>query len=217
MNPGTIPRSGYPNAFHELFNSTGPDKGVGVNLNIVLRNRSAQSEQVRSELEYRQSQVAVQQIENQISIEVRQAQFSVQQNYAALQAAIAARDFKNESLVAEQKKFGYGASTPTAVLQASSDLTTASSNVLNAAANYEKSKVQLDKSTAETLSKLGIDIADAEAGQVKHAPTVKGVVPANVNELTSPMPPYVPPQLPGLTPAPPSTEPPPTTQPPQNH
>ena len=216
LNPGTIPRSGYPNAFHDLFNSTGPDKGVGVNVNIVLRNRAAQSEQVRSELEYRQSQVGLQQIENQISIEVRQAQFSVQQNYSALQAAVAARDFKSESLAAEQKKFGYGASTPTAVLQASSDLTTAESNVLNAAANYEKSKVQLDKSTGETLAKLGIDLADAEAGQVKHAPTVKGVVPANVEELTSPMPPYVPPQRPEAAPSP-ITQPPATTQPPPNH
>jgi len=207
LDPGTIPRSGYPNAFHDLFNSSGPDKGVGVTLNIVLRNRAAQSEQVRSELEYRQSQVGLQQIENQISIEVRQAQFSVQQNYAALQAAIAARDFANESLAAEQKKFSYGASTPTLVLQASRDLTQAESNVLNAAANYEKSKVQLDKATAETLSKLGIDIADAEAGQVKHLPVVKGVVPANVQELTSPLPPYVPP----------STQPPPTTRPPENH
>jgi outer membrane protein len=205
LDPGTIARSGYPNAFHDLFNSSGPDKGVGVNLNIVLRNRAAQSEQVRSELEYRQSQVGLQQIENQISIEVRQAQFSVQQNYAALQAAIAARDFANESLVAEQKKFNYGASTPTLVLQASRDLTQAESNVLNAAANYEKSKVQLDKSTAETLTKVGIDIGDAEAGQVKHLPTVKGVVPANVQELTSPIPPYTPPptQPPATTPPPP--------------
>ena len=215
LDPGTIPRSGYPNAFHDLFNSSGPDKGVGVNLNIVIRNRAAQAEQVRSELEYRQSQVGLQQLENQISIEVRQAQFSVQQGYAALQAAIAARDYAKESLIAEQKKFGYGASTPTLVLQASSNLTTAESNVLNAAANYEKSKVQLDKSTAETLSKLGIDIADAEAGQVKHLPTVKGVVPANVEELTSPTAPYMPPQGPAATPAPPSTQPPPITQPPQ--
>jgi outer membrane protein len=204
LDPGTIPRTGYPNAFHDLFNSSGPDKGVGVNLNIVIRNRAAQAEQVRSVLEYRQSQVGLQQLENQITIEVRQAQFSVQQGYAALQAAIAARDYAKESLVAEQKKFSYGASTPTLVLQASSNVTTAESNVLNAAANYEKSKVQLDKSTAETLSKLGIDLADAEAGQVKHLPTVKGVVPANVEELTSPTAPYVPPQ----GPAPPSTQPP---------
>jgi outer membrane protein len=214
LDPGTIPRSGYPNAFHELFNSSGPDKGVGVNLNIVLRNRAAQSEQVRSELEYRQAQVGLQQTENTITIQVRQAQFSVQQNYAALQSAMADRDFKKESLVAEQKKFGYGASTPTLVLQASSDLTKAESNVLNAAANYEKSRVALDQSTAETLSKLGIDLADAEAGQVKRVPTVKGVVPANVQELTSPMPPFVPPQGTGAVPAPPSAQPQGTTPPP---
>ena len=214
LPPGTIPRSGYPNAFHDLFNSTGPDKGIGVNLNIVLRNRAAQSEQVRSELEYRQSQVGLQQIENTITIQVRQAQFSVQQNYAALQAAIAARDFAKESLSAEQKKFGYGASTPTLVLQASSNLTQAESNVLNAAANYEKSKVQLDQSTAETLTKLGIDVADAESGQVKHAPAVKGVVPANVQELTTPVPPYVPPQGSGVAPNPSGAQPQNTTPPP---
>jgi outer membrane protein TolC len=214
LPPGTIPRSGYPNAFYDLFNSSAPDKGVGVNLNIPLRNRAAQSEQVRSQLEYRQSQVALQQTENQISLQVRNAQFTMQQNYAALQAAIAARDYANESLAAEQKKFGYGASTPTLVLQASSSLTQSESNVLNAAANYEKSKVQLDLYTAETLSKLGIDMSDAEAGQVKHAPAVKGVVPANVQELTSPTPPYVAPPGTGATPAPPGAPPQETTPPP---
>jgi outer membrane protein TolC len=214
LPPGTIPRSGYPNAFHDLFNSSGPDKGIGLSLNIVIRNRAAQSEQVRSELEYRQSQVGLQQIENTITIQVRQAQFSVQQNYAALQAAIAARDYAKENLVAEQKKFSYGASTPTLVLQASSNLTTAESNVLNAAANYEKSKVALDQSTAETLTKLGIDLSDAESGQVKHVPTVKGVVPANVEELTSPTPPYVPPKGGTMAPAPSSTPPENTPPPP---
>jgi outer membrane protein TolC len=141
---------------------------------------------VRSELEYRQSQVGLQQTENTISLQVRNAQFTMQQNFAALQAAIAARDYAKESLGAEQKKFGYGASTPTLVLQASSNLTQAESNVLNAAANYQKSKVQLDLSTAETLTKLGIDIADAESGQVKSMPTVKNVLPATQQELTPP-------------------------------
>jgi outer membrane protein len=138
---------------------------------------------VRSDLEYRQAQVALQQTENTITLQVRQAQFGMQQNYAALQAAIAARDFARESLTAEQKKFTYGASTPTLVLQASSNLTGAESNVLNAAANYEKSKVNLDFTTAETLTRMGIDLGDAEAGKVKKMPTVGGVVPANVNNI----------------------------------
>ena len=144
LQPGTIPTPVTDTRFSNLFNSSGPDKGIGVNLNIPLRNRAAQADQVRSELEYRQAQVALQQTENTIALQVRQAQFAMQQNYAALQAAIAARDYANESLAAEQKKFSYGASTPTLVLQASSNLTQAESNVLNAAANYEKSKVQLD-------------------------------------------------------------------------
>ncbi len=180
--PGTIPTT-YASAFGNLFNSTGPNKGIGLNLNIPLRNRAAQANQVRSDLEYRQAQVALQQTENTITLQVRQAQFGMQQNYAALQAAIAARDFARESLTAEQKKFTYGASTPTLVLQASSNLTGAESNVLNAAANYEKSKVNLDFTTAETLTRMGIDLGDAEAGKVKKMPTVGGVVPANVNNI----------------------------------
>jgi outer membrane protein len=188
LNPGTIGNTSYGHAFTQLFNGSAPNKGIGVNLNVTIRNRAAQADQVRSDLEYRQAQVSLQQTENQITIQVRQAQFTMQQNYAALQAAIAARDYANESLVAEQKKFSYGASTPTLVLQASSNLTQAESNVLNAAANYEKSKVTLDFETSETLSKLGIDIADAEAGQVKHMPAVQGVVPADTPDTTPPAP-----------------------------
>jgi outer membrane protein TolC len=187
FQPGLIPPS-YGTAFSNLFNSSAPDKGIGVNLNIPLRNRAAQANQVRSDLEYRQTQVALKQTENTIALQVRQAQFALQQNYAALQAAIAARDYARDSLDAEQKKFKYGASTPTLVLQASSNLTSAESNVLNAAANYEKSKVTLDFVTADTLTKLGIDLNDAESGQVKHMPEVKGVVPADVNDILGPPP-----------------------------
>lgn len=182
LPPNTIPSTGYGHAFTNLFNSTAPNKGVGVNISVPLRNRSNQADQVRSELEYRQAVVLAQQQENTIALQVRQAQFAVQQNYAALQAAIAAQDYADQNLTAEQKKFNYGASTPTLVLQASSNLTQAQSNVLAAASNYEKSKVQLDLSTAETLKKLGIDVADAEAGQVKQMPKVPGVVPVNTQE-----------------------------------
>ena len=179
---GSVPRN-YNDAFTNLFNSTGPDKGIGVTLSVPIRNRAAQANQVRSELEYRQQQVALQQTENTITLQVRQAQFGLQNNYAALQAAIAARDYAKENLDAEQKKFSYGASTPTLVLQASSNLTQAESNVLNSAANYEKAKVLLDYYTGETLTKLGISVADAEGGKVQHKPTVPGVVPADVQNI----------------------------------
>ncbi len=184
--PGSIPTTGYSDAFQNLFNSSAPDKGIGVNINIPLRNRQTQADQVRSVLEYRQAQLSLQQTENTIRLQVRQAQFALQSNYVALQAAIAARDYAAQNLDAEQKKLRMGASTSTLVLQASSALTQAESNVLAAATNYEKSKVQLDLSTAETLTKLGINMADAEAAKVQHMPKVPGVVPANTNDLTRP-------------------------------
>jgi outer membrane protein TolC len=198
--PGSIPTTGYSDAFSNLFNSSAPDKGVGININIPLRNRQIQADQVRSVLEYRQAQMSLQQTENTIRLQVRQAQFAMQQNYVGLQATIAARDYAAQSLDAEQKKLRMGASTSTLVLQASSNLTQAESNVLIAATNYEKSKVQLDLSTAETLTKLGIDMSDAEAAQVKHSPKVPGTVPANTNDLTQPK--LTPIQVPGVTPAP---------------
>ncbi len=175
----TIPPGGWGSAFQDLFNSSGPDKGVGVNIQVPIRNRQVQADQVRSELEYRQSEVAVQQQENTIVLQVRQAQFTLQQNYAALQAAVAARDYASQNLDAEQKKYSLGASTSTLVLQASSALTQAESNVLAAATNYEKSRVQLDLSTGETLTRLGIDMSDAEAGKVQKMPKVPGIVPTN--------------------------------------
>jgi outer membrane protein TolC len=44
----------YGSTLNQLVNSTAPDKGVGLQLTIPLRNRVAQATQIRSELEYRQ-------------------------------------------------------------------------------------------------------------------------------------------------------------------
>jgi outer membrane protein TolC len=203
----------YSSAFKNLFNSSFPDKGVGVNISIPLRNRQAQADQVRSELEYRQAQMALQQQENTITLQVRQAQFAVQQNYAALQAALAAQEYAQQRLVAEQTRFSLGASTTTLVLQMSSNLATAESNTLAAASNYQKSKVQLDLYTAATLTKLGIDIGDAEAGKVQRVPHVPGIVPQQNDQQGIPQQLQQQQQNPSAPPS--QANPPQTTTPPQ--
>ncbi len=179
LPPGTIPDTGYGHAFGNMFNSSAPDKGVGININIPLRNRQNQADQVRSVIEYRQAELSAQQQANTITLQVRNAQFQLTQNYAALQAATAARDYASQNLDAEQKKYSLGASTSTLVLQASSALTQAESTVLSAATNYEKSRVQLDLYTASTLAKLGISMDDAQSEKVTKMPKVPGIVPAN--------------------------------------
>lgn len=171
------PTVGYGTALNQLVDSSAPDKGVGLSLNIPLRNRAAQSAQVRSELEYRQAQMRLQQIENQIRIEVRNAQFAVQQNRASVESAQAAVRLGHESLDAEQKKFNLGASTSTLVLQNQSALATAESTLVSAMASYEKSRLELDRATGLLLDHAGIVLADAERGQVTHLPNVPYVAP----------------------------------------
>ncbi len=167
----------YASSLNDLVNSTAPDKGVGLQLNIPLRNRAAQAAQIRSELEYRQSQMALQQTENRISIEVRNAQFGVEQNRASVASAQAAVDYARQSLDAEQKKYQFGTSTTTAVLQTRSALATSESTLLSAMAAYEKSRLELDRATGELLDHAGISIDDAARGQVTRMPNVLYVAP----------------------------------------
>ncbi len=168
---------GYGTTLNQLVNSTAADKGVGVTLTIPIRNRLAQADQVRAELEHRQAQMRLQQLENQVRIEVRNAQFSLQQNRASVESAQASAEFSRQTLDAEQKKLALGASTTTAVLQFQSALTGAASNLVSAMAAYEKSRVELDRATGLLLDHTGIVLDDAVRGQVSHMPNVPYIQP----------------------------------------
>ena len=171
------PSVGYGSTLNQLVNSTAPDKGVGLQLNVPIRNRAAQATQIRSELEFQQAQMRLQQIENQISIEVRNAQFGVEQNGASVASAKAAVDYAKQSLDAEQKKYQFGTSTTTLVLQNRSALATAESTLMSAMAAYEKSRVELDRAVGVTLDHASISIDDAARGQVSRLPNVPYVAP----------------------------------------
>src|SRR6202790_3406261 len=188
---------GYGGTLNQLVNSTAPDKGVGLALNIPLRNRLAQSNQVRAELEYRQAQVRQVQLENQVRIEVRNAQFDVRQNRVSVQAAQSAVDLARQTLDADQQKLKVGLTTQTAILQDAATLTTGESNLVSAKAAYEKSRIELDRATGLLLDHAGIDIADATRGQVTHLPNVPYVAPLQVPQPEAPHAPNPPTQPPG--------------------
>src|SRR5262249_25688864 len=117
--------SGWDAAFRNALNNNNPDYGIGLQLNIPIRNRAAQADQVSSELEYRQAQLRLTQLQNQVGIEVRNAVFAEQQNRALVDAAEKGRTLAQQSLDAEQKKYALGASTNFNVLQAQRDLAAA--------------------------------------------------------------------------------------------
>lgn len=175
--PGSVPTTGFTDAFTNLFNSSGPNKGVLLNVQIPLGNRAAQAQAVRSQLEYRQNQLALKSFENQIAITVRNDAFTVEQNRARVAAAQKARELAAETLDAEQKKYNLGASTYLNVLSDERDLAQAESNLVTAMTNYAISRVQLDKDTAQTLERNNIRLDEAVTGQVRTEPNVPGTAP----------------------------------------
>lgn len=172
---GTTPEIGYGTVLKNTFNNSYPDKGVGVNINIPIRNRTAQADQARSLLEYRQSQIRLQQIYTQIRMQVINAQFALTNDRAQVKAAQAAREFAFQSLDSERKKYRLGASTTANVLQQQRNLATAENNVISAMAAYAKDRASMFQILANTLEHYGISINDAVTGKVSQLPSIPGL------------------------------------------
>ncbi len=178
--------TGYSDVLNDLVNSSAPDKGVGFTLQIPIRNRTAQADQARSLLEYRQSELRIEQLYTQIRMQVVNAQFAIANDRAQVRAAIAAQDYAQQSLDAEIKKLHLGASTTANVLLQERNLATASDNLIAANAAYAKDRAGLYQVLANTLQHYNINLDDAAAGVVNSAPVVPGLTPAKPgNEPTT--------------------------------
>ncbi len=174
----TTPTINYGNVFQNLFNNTGPDKGVGINVNVPLRNRKAQSEQARSVLEYRQAQLQLQQIYLKVRMQVINGQFALTNDRAQVESARAASEYNRQSLDSEQKKYRLGASTTTNVLTQQRNVSTAENNLITAEATYAKDRAALSQILANTLDRYNISLEDAVTGNVKQVPVIPGLEPA---------------------------------------
>jgi len=174
---GTCPTgsTGYGTAFERAFNNTAPDKGIGFNLTIPLRNRYAQSVQERSLMEYRQAELRLAQYYTQIRMQVVNAKFALTNDRAAVQASLAARDYNQQSLDAEVKKLRLGASTTANVLLQERNLAVAEDNLIAAHAAYAKDRAGLYQVLASTLQHYGINLPEAATGDIKTTPVVPGV------------------------------------------
>jgi len=167
---------GYGKALSQLFARNFPDYAIGFQLNIPLRNRSAQADMILDQLTLRQQELRRQALLNQVRVDVRNALIAVQQARDAYEAAVKARELQEQTLEAEQKKYALGASTIFFVIQAQRDLAQARSVEVAAASQYAKAKVQLEAATGRTLEAYNISIEEALEGRVSRPPSQLPVV-----------------------------------------
>ncbi len=74
------------------FNNSAPDKGIGFTLSIPIRNRTAQADQARSLMEYRQAELRLEQLYTQIRMQVVNAQFALTNDRAQVRGIDCGRE-----------------------------------------------------------------------------------------------------------------------------
>jgi outer membrane protein TolC len=164
---GSTAPAGFGGAVENAFNYSSPEYQVGFQLNVPLRNRIAKADQYRTELEYRQSQVYLEELKKRIRIEVRNARYAVEQGASRVDAARKARDLAQKTLDIMQQEQKLGAGSNQQTLEADHDLALAESALVTAETAYEKARIEVRRATGSVLEEYGISIADAKAGVVE--------------------------------------------------
>ena len=75
----------------QFFQRNFPNYSLGFNLNIPIRNRSAQAQVINDELTLRQQQLGLQRLENQVRVDVQNALIGLTQARAQYQSAAKAQ------------------------------------------------------------------------------------------------------------------------------
>jgi outer membrane protein len=162
---------GYGTVLAQLFARNFPNYSIGLNLSITLRNRAAQAQLISDELTYRQQQLVLQRLENQVRVDVQNGAIGVSQARAQYIAAQKAQVLQAQTLDAETKKLSLGASTIYNQILAERDLVTAQSNLVTAEAAYARAKVELDRATGQILYNNNVSLDEASKGLVARPPS----------------------------------------------
>jgi outer membrane protein TolC len=157
---------GFGTTLDQILKRDYPSYSVGVNVTLPVRNRVAQSDVARDELQVRQTQIRLKQLENQIRAEVEDAVIALQRTRSAYEAAVETTKLQTQSLEIEQQKFDVGLSTNFLVIQYQDYLAQARSTEVAALDAYAKAKVQYERAAGITLITHNVSIDQAMKGQV---------------------------------------------------
>jgi outer membrane protein TolC len=153
--PQTFPPDllgGYGQSLDNLLGNRFKNFRVGVQVNLPLRNRSAEGQLGRSLVEGRRIATQREQLEQAIQVDVRNALQVVRSTEARLRAAAANRAASEQQYESEKRKLDAGQSTVFLVLERQTALTTARGNELRAQTDLNKATAELQRATGNALT-----------------------------------------------------------------
>ena len=152
---------------------------AGIQVNVPFRNRIAQADAARDEIQLRQMQARLQQLENQVRDEIENALTALQVARSAYVAAVRSRQFQEQLLDAERQKLSVGASINFFIVQDQGFLAQARSSEVVARSTYIKSRVSLERAIGALLESHNIQLDDAIRGELPDLPPAGAETPKN--------------------------------------
>ena len=132
---------------------------VGVQINLPLRNRTAEAAYGRSLVEGERIVAQREQLEQTIQVEVRNALQAMRSAEARLQAAAATRAANEQQLTSEQRRLDAGQSTTFLVLERQTALTASRGAELKAQTDLNKALADLQRATGNALTANSIVVS----------------------------------------------------------
>lgn len=167
---GTLVEAGAEESLTQMIQGAFPEYSVGFSLILPIRNRAAQADNLRAQLETQQVQINLQSLRNQVELAVRQAMVGLVQGKAQVEAAHQAVYLAQETLAAEQKKRAFGVSTLYNVILRQRDLTAAQYAEVQALDAYGKALVAMNQARGMMLERNGMTFDDALRGRITKMP-----------------------------------------------
>lgn len=156
----------FGTSFSEAIHFRYPEVAFGLTLSFPVRNRQAQADDVRSRLEFRQSQDTLVRSKSQVEVDVQNALIALKQSKGQVAAAQEAVRLAGAKLDAERLKLTNGLSTSYNVILAQRDLLTAQLAEAQAQDAFAKAKVALDQATGVTLEANHVSLDEALRGRL---------------------------------------------------
>ena len=175
-----VAKAGFGDALSSAFHNNFPDYQVSLNVQIPLRNRSAQADNQRAILTQRQLEAQLQLLKNAALLDVRNTYIALTQDRSQVDAASKARELQQQTFDAEQKKYQLGASTVYLVIQTQRDLINAQGTELRALSNLAEAKANYERAVGRTLEVNRVTIADAKTGEAERGTLIPGTLHGQV-------------------------------------
>jgi outer membrane protein len=147
---------GFGDALRQMFGFGYPVYSFGLNVTLPIRTHAAVADMADAMVQKKRDALTVRTIQQQVRLSVLNAVSSLNSSREALKLAVAARDFAQKYLDAENQKYQLGAEPMQFVLQAQTQLSQAESAVVQNQVGLRRNLLNLITQTGELLDERGI-------------------------------------------------------------